>query len=138
MPLVGSVTPNACSRSSPLAIFGQVLCLLLVVAVPQQRAHGVHLGMAAAAIAAGALDLFEDRGRGRERQPGAAIFLGDQGREIAGLGQRIDELGRIGHLAVELAPVFAGELGAELRDRVADIGEFVVLFVCGHLKWPSL
>jgi len=36
---------------------------LLVVAVSQQGAHGVHLGMAAAAIAAGALDLFEDRRR---------------------------------------------------------------------------
>ena len=132
MPLVGSVTPNACSRSSPLAIFGQPFRLLLVAAVPQHRAHGVHLGVAGAAVAAGALDLLEDRGRGRQRQPGAAIFLGDQHREIAGLGQRVDELGRIGPLAVELAPVFAGELGAELGDRVADVGMFVLLFVCGH------
>ena len=63
----------------------QPLCLLLVAAVPQQRAHGVHLGVAAAAIAAGALDLFEDRGRRRQLQPGAAILLRDQHREIAGL-----------------------------------------------------
>ena len=40
----------------------QVLCLLLVVAVPQHGAHGVHLGVAGAAVAAGAVDLFEDRG----------------------------------------------------------------------------
>ena len=103
--------------------------LLLVAAVPQQRAHGVHLGVAAAAIAAGALDLFEDRGRGGQFQPGAAIFLGDQHREIAGLGQRIDEVFGVGHLAVELAPVFAGELRAQFGDGVADVGIFVLLFL---------
>ena len=98
--------------------------LLLVAAVPQQRAHGVHLGMAAATIAPGALDLFEDRGRGRQLQAGAAIFFRDQHREIAGLGQRIDEGLRVSHLAVELAPVFAGELRAELGDGFADVGIF--------------
>jgi hypothetical protein len=45
--------------------FRQPFRLLLVAAVPQQRTHGVHLGVAAAAIASGALDLFKDRGRGR-------------------------------------------------------------------------
>ena len=66
----------------------QILGLLLLAAVPQQGAHDVHLGMAGGAIAAGALDFLEDRGGGRQRQAGAAIFLGDQRREIAGLGQR--------------------------------------------------
>ena len=114
----------------------QPFCLLLVAAVPQQRAHGVHLGVAAAAIAAGALDLFEDRGRGRQFQPGAAIFFRDQHREIAGFGQRIDEGLRVGHLAVELAPVFAGELRAKFGDGVADVG-IVVLFGCvsSELGW---
>ena len=111
---------------------GQILCLLRVVAVPQHGAHRVHLGVAAAAIAARALDLFEDRRRRRQFQPGAAILLGDQHREIAGLRQRVDELLRIRHLAVELAPVFAGELGAELCDGVADVVEFVLLFLCCH------
>jgi len=41
----------------------QKLCLLRVAAVPQQRPHRIHLRMAAAAIAAGALDLFQDGGR---------------------------------------------------------------------------
>jgi hypothetical protein len=95
--------------------------------MPQQRAHGVHLGMAAAAIAACALDLLEDRGRGRQFQPGAAIFLGDQHREVTGLRQRIDESGWIGHLAVELAPIFAGELRAEFCNGFADIGVFVLV-----------
>ena len=107
---------------------GQVLRLLRVVAVPQHGAHRVHLGMAAAAVAAGALDLFQDGRCRRQFQPGAAIFLGDQNREIAGLRQRVDELLRIRHLAVELAPVFARELGAELCDGVADVVEFVLLF----------
>ena len=90
----------------------------------------------AAAVASGALDLFEDRGRGGQFQSGAAIFFGDQDREIAGGGQRIDECAGIGHLAVELAPVFAGELRAEFGDGVADVGMvvlMVVLFlVLGH------
>src|SRR6267378_1774112 len=62
----------------------------------------------------------------------AAIFFGDQHREISGLGQCIDERAGIGHLAIERAPVFAGELGAEFGDGVADIGIFVLLFLCGH------
>jgi hypothetical protein len=110
----------------------QVLCFLGVVAVPQHGAHRVHLGVAAAAVAAGALDLFQDRGRCRKLQPGAAIFLGDQHREVAGLRQGVDELLGVRHLAVELAPVFAGELGAEFGDGVADVVEFVLLFWCGH------
>ena len=99
----------------------QVLCLLLGAAVPQHGAHRVHLGVAAAAVAAGALDLFEDRGGRRQLQAGAAIFLGDQHREVAGLRQRIDEGLGVGHLAIELAPVFAGKLRAELCDGFADV-----------------
>ena len=109
----------------------QPFCLLLVVAVPQQRAHGVHLGVAAAAIAAGALDLLEDGGCGGQFQPGAAIFFGDQHREISGPRQCIDERAGIGHLAIELAPVFAGELGAQFGDGVANVGK-LIRFCCGH------
>ncbi len=113
----------------------QPFCLLLFAAVSQQRAHGVHLGMAAAAIASGALDLFEDGGCGGQFQPGAAIFFRDQYREVSGLRQRVDEGARIGHLAVELAPIFAGELRAQFCDGVADVGMFVLLFLYGH--WNS-
>ena len=56
----------------------------------------------------------------RQRQPAAAVFLRDQRGEEAGLGQRRDELGRIGALAVELAPVFAGKAGAERAHRGPD------------------
>ena len=55
--------------------------------------------------------------RRREREAAAAVFLGDQRGEKAGLGQRRDELRRIGALAVELAPVFAGKPGAERAHR---------------------
>ncbi len=88
----------------------------------------------AAAVAAGALDFLEDRGRGRQFKAGAAVLLGDQDREIAGFSQRIDEGRGIGHLAVELAPVFAGKLGAKLGDGVADIGKFVLWLGGGHLN----
>ena len=115
----------------------QIFCLLLVAAVPQHRAHRVHLGVAAAAVAARTLDLFEDRRRRRKLQARAAIFLGDQHREIAGLCQRVDERLGVGHLAIELAPIFAGKLRAQLCDGFADVGVIfaVVVFTHGVSRW---
>ena len=40
----------------------QIALLLLGAAVPQQRAHRVHLRMAGGAVAAGGVDFLEDRG----------------------------------------------------------------------------
>ena len=71
----------------------QVFLLLLRRAVPQDGAHGVHLRVAGGAVAALGVDLLQDRRGRRERQAGAAVFLGDQRGEVAGLGQRVDELG---------------------------------------------
>src|SRR5262249_31570442 len=51
--------------------------------------------------------------------------LGDQSREEARLGERRDELGGIGALAVERAPIFAWVLGAERAYRLADLRELV-------------
>ena len=115
----------------------QILGLLLVVAVTKHGAHRVHLGMAAAAVAARALDLLQDRRRSGQLQAGAAIFLGDQHREIAGLGQRIHERLGISHLAIELAPILAGKLRAELGDGVADVGVIFgeVIFTHGVSRW---
>ena len=64
----------------------QIFSLLLLPAVPQDRAHRVHLGMAGAAIAAFRLDGLQNGGRRRDSETRAAIFLGDQHGEIAGLG----------------------------------------------------
>lgn len=60
----------------------QVALLLVLGAVAQHRAHDIHLGVAGGAVAALALD-FHDHRRRRERQAGAAVFLGDQRREEA-------------------------------------------------------
>ncbi len=65
------------------------------------------------------------------RQPAAAVFFRNERGEIAGLGERGDEFLRIGALAVERAPVFAGEFGAKRAHAVADVGE--VLAVGGSL-----
>jgi hypothetical protein len=56
----------------------EVAALLFVGAVPQHRAHRVHLGMAGGAVAPGALHLLEDRRRRRKAQARAAVFLRDQ------------------------------------------------------------
>ena len=100
----------------------QISGLLLGAAVPQHRAHRVHLRVAGGAIAARAMDLLEDRRRGAQAQSRPAIFLGNQDGEKTFLRQTFDEGGRIGALAVERAPVFAGKIAAELGDRVANLG----------------
>ncbi len=105
---------------------GEVRGLLGVVAVPQQRAHDVHLRMTSAAVAAGVLDLLEHRGGGRQGQSGAAIILGDEGCEVSRCRQRADERGGIGLVAVELAPVVAGELVTEPSYGSADLGVILV------------
>ena len=68
------------------------------------------------------VDGLEDVGGGAEAEPGAAVFLGDEHAEVAGLGERADELGGIGALGVEAAPILAGKLGAQAGDGVADLG----------------
>ncbi len=68
------------------------------------------------------MDRLENCRGGGEWQAGAAILLGDQRRQVAGLGEGADELGRILPLSVQLTPVVAGEAGAEFRDFLADFG----------------
>ena len=68
------------------------------------------------------MDFFEDRRRGAQAQSRAAKFLGDENGEKTFLCQPLDEGGRIGALAVERAPVFAGKVAAEFGDRVANVG----------------
>ena len=60
---------------------------------------------------------------GGEAQARAAVFLRDQHRQEARLGQGGDELGRIAPLAVQRAPVGAGKARAELAHRLADFGK---------------
>ena len=119
-PTVGSVTPKAWRRSSPEAICGRYCLLLGVGAVPEDRAHHVHLGVAGAGVAAGGVDLLEDHARRRQREPGAAVLLGDQRGQPALLGQRGDELLRVA-VGLEPAPVLAGEPRAQLAHGGADL-----------------
>ena len=121
--------PERLQAQRPGGDLGQVFALLLGIAVPQQRPHDVHLGVAGGAVAAGALDFLQDRGGRRDRQAGAAIFLRDQRREIAGRGDRFDECGGIGTGAIELAPIFAGKIGAQPAHAVADLAVGVVVTI---------
>ena len=50
----------------------------------------------------------------------AAVFFRDQRGEKAGLGQSGDEFFRIGALAIERPPIFAGKIRAQRAHRVAD------------------
>ena len=69
----------------------------------------------------GAVDLFQDDRRLGEAEARAAVFLGNQRGEPAGLGQRLDERFRIAALLVDLAEVVRGEMRAEIPDRVAHV-----------------
>ena len=100
----------------------QILRLLLGASVPQHGAHRVHLRVTGRAVAAGAMDFLEDRGRGAEPQSRAAEFLRDQHGEVAFPRQAIDERLGIRAFAIERAPIFSGEVAAEPRHGVADFG----------------
>ena len=75
-------------------------------------------------VAAGRVDLLEDHARRREREPGAAVLLRDQGGEPAVSVSACDERLRV-PVGLELAPVLAGELRAELAHRRANLGELL-------------
>ena len=62
----------------------------------------------------------EDQRRVAQPEAHAAVLLGDQRGQPATLGQRRDERLGVRALAIELAPVLARELPAELRDAVPD------------------
>ena len=104
----------------------QVGLLLRVGAVTQHRAHGVHLGVAGAAVAARRVDLLEDR-RGRaDAEPAAAVALRDQRGEEARVGERLHELLRVGARPVLLPPVLAGVARAQRPDGLAQLAVVVV------------
>jgi hypothetical protein len=84
VPVVGSVTPMDCRRHSPAGDLGQVLLLLRLRAMAQQRAHVVHLAVAGAGVAAAAVDLLHDDAGLGQAQAGAAVFLRDQRGQPAG------------------------------------------------------
>ena len=105
--------------------FRQVLAFLFLVAVTQDRAHGVHLRVTRSATAFGGMDCLQDDAGGAQLKSRAAVFLGYQGGQIARVGEGRDEVIRVAagsRLILELAPVLAGESRAKFRDRLADLG----------------
>ena len=99
----------------------QIKVLLRLGAVPQQRAHIVHLAVAMAGIAAGAVDLLHHHRRLGQPEARAAIFLGDHGGQPAGLGQRVDELDGIGRGLIMRAVIFRRKFRAERAQRLAHL-----------------
>src|SRR5205823_5135011 len=56
-----------------------------------------------------------------------AVFFRNQDGEVTGLRQRLHELRRIGHLAIELPPILARVLLAELGNGEADVAVIIKL-----------
>ena len=86
----------------------------------QDRSHGVHLGVASAAVAAGAVDLFEDRNSRTHAEARSAVGFGDQDRQKPGFGEGPDELRRIAAFAVQLLPVLARKARAQTANGLAN------------------
>ena len=99
---------------------GEVAALLLLAAMAQQHAHGVHLGVSGGGVAARAIDLFEDDGAFGHAEAASAVLLGDHRAEPAQAGQLADELLGVLRLLVEVAPVAVGEPGAYVAHRGPD------------------
>ena len=118
------MTPKACRRSSPRRCPADSAAFVLA-AVLQQRAHDVHLGVAAAALPPERLISSRITRRLSDAKAGAAVFFGiarpaSQPRLAPGRSVRV------GVLAVEVAPVSVGEVFAEVADREAQLGVFGV------------
>src|SRR5688572_19781749 len=70
----------------------QVLPFLFFGSMPEERAHGVHLGVGRTRISAAAVDLSEDHTPRRETETHTAVLLRYKGTGIAGTRHRGDEL----------------------------------------------
>jgi hypothetical protein len=79
-------------------------------------------------IGTAGMNFFQDHGRCGQAKTAAAKGLRDQDAQVPCLGHGLDKGGRIGPLAVQGAPVFAGKPGAKAANRLAD------LLSCGLIK----
>src|SRR5262245_38044318 len=65
--------------------------LLFFTAVPKQRAHGVHLSVAGAGIAATMIDFFQNDARFRNTESGSSVLFWNQGGQISATGKCVYE-----------------------------------------------
>src|SRR5215208_2637516 len=120
VPASGSVTANACSLRSPLAIFGRYS--LLCSSEPCLRSVPMVYIWTWAGPALAPLRLISSRmaQAGREIEAHPAVLLGYQRAEVAGARHRGDELLGVAAFCVEIAPVLVREAGAYLPDAPAE------------------
>src|SRR5579875_52954 len=83
----------------------QIALFLFRAAMPEQGAHDVHLCVARAGVAAAVINFLQDGAGLGDPKTRAAIFFGDQSREVAARRQRLHERVRVVAALVELAPV---------------------------------
>ena len=86
-------------------------------------------------VAAAAIDLFHNHGRGRQAKPGTAIFLGNHRRQPAGADQRIDERFGVSVLRIDVAEILVRILRTELANGVAKV--LVRIGFMGQAALPS-
>src|SRR4029450_1887618 len=121
-PALGSVTPKAWRRSSPVAIFGRYV--FFCASEPCRSTVPMMYIWAWQAPALPPEGLIAPSVRAPSRPPSArapparpAVLPGDQRREVAGLGELVDEALGVLALGVEVAPVLGGVLLAEIGHR---------------------
>jgi hypothetical protein len=92
-------------------------------------------------VPSGTVDLLEDDCRLGDAQPQSPVLGGDERRQIAGLGERVDELFGILAVAVALLPVLLAELFAQCAHRTTQCGVSgrvgCVGEIDGHALLPS-
>ena len=119
VPVVGSVTANDCSRSSPDAILREIALLLLGdpcrSSVPMMYICAWH----APELAPERLISSRITDASVSDKSAAAVLGRDERREPAGFGQRADELLRIRGDFVDSLPVAAVESRAQLADALS-------------------
>src|SRR5216684_7799796 len=82
----------------------QIVPLLFLTAMPEQRGHRIHLGVAGGGVAARVVYLFENYGAVEHSQSGSAVFLRDECGKPSRLAECCHELLGIGAALVTLAP----------------------------------
>src|SRR5919204_557909 len=96
----------------------KVVALLRLIAMPEERAHRVHLRVAGGAVFPAGIDLLEHDAGFDQAEPGAAVLGRNQDGKPAAFGERPHEFLRVLPFGIQLAPVRLAELHADLSHAV--------------------